>query len=313
MSNYYGVEVLVGNIWQPARRKVTGVERAAGFRIYGTANFSGQTNAIKVARELHDKHNFRSRVMHQGKMVWESRSELATSLSTDTSTGPYYWSIQVWTTSEGWTKPPYGKYKNRVSYAEWSGNASVRFSECKQWSHETMLGFCGDFVSKNPGVQARLIRHQGDETDCDVFWSGARYTSPSITTKDTEGDTTEMTPDLNKPLTIERETLIAKLNENLAAEVAKREKAEADRAAERQEILDLIATFTPDELYNIFASNYTTDPAALKFDKEHKSYVTNEIKPTQTETDLEKFARVLEMATDKTLELTPNESLYKLL
>lgn len=121
------------------------------------------------------------------------------------------------------------------------------------------------------------------------------------------------TPDLNEPLIIPRQALIDKLEENLAAEVAKREKAEADRAAERQEMLDAIAAFTPDELYNIFRRHYAEDVSTLKWDKEHKTFVTADLAPTPIETDLEKFTRVLTMATQDNIEVTPNESLYRLL
>lgn len=121
------------------------------------------------------------------------------------------------------------------------------------------------------------------------------------------------TPDLNKPLTIARPALIEKLDENLAAEVAKREAAEAERAEERKAVIDAIKKFSDDELYNIFESNFTVEVDTLKFDKKNKSYVTQAIKPSKTESDLEKFARVLKMANDETVELIPNQVLYDLL
>lgn len=121
------------------------------------------------------------------------------------------------------------------------------------------------------------------------------------------------TPDLNKPLTIARTDLVDKLQENLDAEVAKREAKEAEQAAERETVLAAIAEFTPDELYNIFRSFYTVDDKNLALDKTNQAFVTPTIKPTRIETDTEKFVRVLTMANDTNIELTPGESLYALL
>lgn len=118
------------------------------------------------------------------------------------------------------------------------------------------------------------------------------------------------TPDLNKPLNLNRTTLLKKLEENLAAEVAKRNEAEAEQTKSREEILALIAEFTPDELYNIFRHKWIADVEGLKYAKEKKTWVTEAIKPTKTESDLEKFVRVLGMTDDKTVEVLPSESLY---
>lgn len=126
-----------------------------------------------------------------------------------------------------------------------------------------------------------------------------------------EGDT--VTPDLNKPLTIPRETLITRLQENLDAEVAKRTEAEAEQTKAREEVLAAIAEFTPDELYNIFFSRWVVDLDGLKLAKERKTWVTEEIKPTKKESDLEKFVRILGYASDKDIELLPNQELFSLL
>lgn len=160
----------------------------------------------------------------------------------------------------------------------------------------------------------RLPTRVRDENDISPIWSSNFSPSiESLTIPEYQREDTTMTPDLNKPLTIDRDVLIAKLQENLDAEVAKRVAAEAEQAAVRQEALDAIAAFTPDELYNIFRDYYSTEATTLKFDKEHKSYVTHATEPTRLENDLEKFVRVLTMASDKTVEITPNESIYKLL
>jgi hypothetical protein len=123
----------------------------------------------------------------------------------------------------------------------------------------------------------------------------------------------DVTPDLDKPLTIKRTVLIAKLQENLDKEVAKREEAEAAEEKGREDVLAAIAAFTPDELYNIFAHNYSTKVETLKFDKDQKSWVTKDVIPTARETDLEKFVRVLGIASDADILLKPNQELYGLL
>lgn len=129
----------------------------------------------------------------------------------------------------------------------------------------------------------------------------------------TQEEITVATPDLNKPLTIPRTTLIEKLQENLDAEKAKREATAAEQVKAREEVVALIARFNDDELYNIFHQYWTIDEETLKTAKKNKTFVTPAVEPSKKESDLEKFVRVLGLATDTEIEVFPSDNLYPLL
>lgn len=150
-----------------------------------------------------------------------------------------------------------------------------------------------------------------------VYWqSKQRPKSDAVPAGDNEPETAggeHMAPDINKPLTIPRLEVVKRLEEHLAEEVKKREDAIAAEEKSREETLAAIAKFTPDELYNLFYEVYTVTAKDITFDQENKSYVTTEAVPTKLESDLEKFVRVLKMAKDESIEVTPSQELYRLL
>lgn len=205
--------------------------------------------------------------------------------------------IQIKNICGGWSKPDtnkiYGGYLPTSTFTDFT--SAFRCVTAYTAKVEEVNG---------PGVyQVRIVNTNGMQK-----WINTTGVVQTLN----EGDNMA-TPTLNKPLNLKREDVITKLNENLATEVAKREALEAERTKEREEVLGLIAEFTPDELYNIFLNRWVVDADALKLAKERKTFVTEEIKPTTRETDTEKFVRVLGMTDDKTIEVLPSEDLYNLL
>lgn len=125
--------------------------------------------------------------------------------------------------------------------------------------------------------------------------------------------------DIETPLNIKREDLIAVLETRLDEEKTKRETATAAQQANRQKVIDAIKTFTDDELFNIF-NNYAKSAAdATDFAqwvekaKESKKYVSREQQPDYTESTLERTVRVLKLAANDTIEVWPTDSIYPLL
>lgn len=114
------------------------------------------------------------------------------------------------------------------------------------------------------------------------------------------------------PLHIDRTKLIERLQEVAAEAEASRQKASDSAKAARQAILDLAAQLTPDQVANLVDHfvgpcepvKWFTD--AIEGDK----FVSKDVAPTAIETAIEKQIRVLEMATDTTVELQPTDSLY---
>lgn len=125
--------------------------------------------------------------------------------------------------------------------------------------------------------------------------------------------------DIETPLNIKREDLITVLQGRLDEEKTKRETATAEQQANRQKVIDAIKTFTDDELFNIF-NNYAKSAAdATDFAqwvekaKESKKYVSKEQQPDYIESTLERTVRVLKLAANETIEVTPTDSIYPLL
>jgi hypothetical protein len=124
---------------------------------------------------------------------------------------------------------------------------------------------------------------------------------------------------MEQALHIPREALIAKLQENLDAETAKRKEAEDRRTENRKKVLDAIKSFSDDELVNIFSRNVCNASDAFSFVqwvermKEGGEYKSVETYPSPTEDSLAKYVRVLEIATDKEIEVKPTDPIYPLL
>lgn len=129
--------------------------------------------------------------------------------------------------------------------------------------------------------------------------------------------TTESLGDIDKPLTIGRETLIGVLQENLDKEREAREKAEKNVADSRAKAIEALNALTDDELYNLVQQNTGWGSEAmaerLTKAKEDETYVTPKLATSRRENDLEKFVRVLGMASDSTVEVKPNQPIYNLL
>lgn len=127
------------------------------------------------------------------------------------------------------------------------------------------------------------------------------------------------TSDIEAPLHIPREALIAALQVNLDAEKAKREEATAKRAEARARSLAALKTFSDDELLNIVSTNVFDAANPLEFEqwvqqkKESKTYVSVEKQPNVTESTLERTVRVLGLASDKEIEVKPSDPIYPLL
>lgn len=129
--------------------------------------------------------------------------------------------------------------------------------------------------------------------------------------------TTDGLGDIDKPLSIKREALIARLQENLDKEQAARADMEARAAASRQAAVDAIHTLTDDELHNIVARFLGGGGRDLveqiQKAKEDETFVTPKLAVSRRENDLEKFVRVLGMASDSVIEVKPNQPIYSLL
>lgn len=122
--------------------------------------------------------------------------------------------------------------------------------------------------------------------------------------------------DPQKPLNIKREDLIAKLQENLDEETAKREAKEARAAADRQSVSDWVEEHH-DEVVEYLGrgieGSWANVLKGLEDRFEGDAYVPKGATPTVRENDLEKYVRVLSMATDSTIEVTPDQPIYNLL
>jgi hypothetical protein len=124
--------------------------------------------------------------------------------------------------------------------------------------------------------------------------------------------------DVDEPLVIDREKLVEVLQGNLTEEQNKRIKAEDDRMSNRQEIAAEIRAWSDDELVNFFTRNVNV---MSKFDflewsarvRESGQFKSAETKPTERETSLEKYVRVLNLASNSTISVKPHDEVYPLL
>ena len=124
--------------------------------------------------------------------------------------------------------------------------------------------------------------------------------------------------DLDNALTIPREAIIEVLQRNLDEVVAERRQAEQKKAENRQEMAAELRAWTDDELLNFVTRNV---PVTTTFDflewskrvREEGTYKSTETQPTEKETSLEKYVRVLSLAENATIEVLPQHPIYPLL
>lgn len=127
----------------------------------------------------------------------------------------------------------------------------------------------------------------------------------------------DLTPQVEKPLNIKRTAVIDRLKENLAEETRKREEISAKKAAIRQAWKDFIAEHTEQVANYLLDHNALGTEDALKAFKarwdENERDKDPQSVPTVRENELEKFVRVLEMSSDDSIEVTPDQPIYALL
>lgn len=129
----------------------------------------------------------------------------------------------------------------------------------------------------------------------------------------TAGGTNVSQYEEKKPLHVPTGKLIARLQERATEERERREKAEQAVADKRRELTEAIMALSEDELTNLVGQHVTQDPKWFVDAKEAKKFVSKESVPTPIETTLEKQIRVLKMASDEQIEVTPDEQIYQLL
>lgn len=124
-------------------------------------------------------------------------------------------------------------------------------------------------------------------------------------------------PNLREPLHLQTEAVLAKLQENLEAERAKRqeasEKEKAARLAVEQIVLDEADQLVGYLWMQFGARNWADLEKRLTDYLEQNDLRAKAVKPSHKEDALEKFVRILSMASNKTLTVEPTDSLYDLL
>lgn len=125
-----------------------------------------------------------------------------------------------------------------------------------------------------------------------------------------------------KPLHVKRTTLLETVQKRFDEEKAKRAEAEANRTAARKAAVEAVSALNPDQLTNLAAeylaltSGGHTNERIEEWAKdvaEHGKFVTKELKASSNETSLEKWLRVLEIASDEEIEIAPTDEIYVLL
>src|SRR5215471_16621071 len=123
--------------------------------------------------------------------------------------------------------------------------------------------------------------------------------------------------DVREPLTIPRESLLATLQENLDTAKAERE----EKHAKENAALDEFKAFLTDHLdevsgYLVRCIGWNGWEETLKtFQRtfEDGDYAPAGVKPSKKETALEKYVRVLGLASNSTISVEPGDDLYPLL
>ena len=125
------------------------------------------------------------------------------------------------------------------------------------------------------------------------------------------------TPDLHEPLHLNKDEVLAKLQENLAEEQAKRQEA-SDKEKQARLAVNQVVIDEADQIVGYLWRQFGAHSWAQLEEMLAKFFESNDFrakaaKPTPREDSLEKFVRVLSMATNKTLTVEPTDSLYSLL
>ena len=110
-----------------------------------------------------------------------------------------------------------------------------------------------------------------------------------------------------KPLNIDRAKLLAKIQANLAAEKAAREAEAAKQSAAQKEVTDFVAA-NAEKIANYFHRNVVGGSWGNTLEG-----VTETSKPGRLESELEKYARVLDMSADDSVEVFPGHDVYDLI
>lgn len=123
-----------------------------------------------------------------------------------------------------------------------------------------------------------------------------------------------MESEVTKPLTFEKEALLGRLQEVKDEHENKRREAEEKATARRQDLLTAVGTLTDDQVANILSHFVGSDQDALikwiTEKVEQDKFVTIKQEPTGVETQVERWIRILNLASDKTIEVRPNEAIY---
>lgn len=123
--------------------------------------------------------------------------------------------------------------------------------------------------------------------------------------------------DVREPLEIPRETLLATLQENLDKAKAEREEAHAKVNADLAEFKDFVSAHQ-DEVAGYLAASFgftTWSDLQKQVERlfEDRDYKPVGVKPTKKEGALEKYVRVLSLASNKSILVQPGDDLYPLL
>lgn len=123
--------------------------------------------------------------------------------------------------------------------------------------------------------------------------------------------------DLREPLKLKTAEVLARLQENLDEEKAKREEESERQRQARLGVNQLILDQTDQVvgfLWRQFGARSWADLEKRLSDLfENEDLRAKAVKPTHRENDLEKFVRVLTMAANDTLQIEPTDSIYSLL
>jgi hypothetical protein len=123
--------------------------------------------------------------------------------------------------------------------------------------------------------------------------------------------------DVKEPLEIPRETLIGTLQTNLDKAVAEREEKNAATIASMNAFKAFLAEHA-DEVAGYVARglgfrNWEESLVQVTRLFEDTDFTPVAVKQTPNENSLEKFVRVLSLASNKTISVSPDEELYRLL
>jgi CHAD domain-containing protein len=123
--------------------------------------------------------------------------------------------------------------------------------------------------------------------------------------------------ELTVPLNVSREALIETLQANLDAEKQKREEAQAAITKRREAAEEAISSLSADELLNLvqkYVNDSLDDIVEMVADAKATGRLKSaDMKPGPKESSLEKFVRVLSMASDPNIEVQVADSIYSLL